>query len=110
MVDMEIVMNSVKKFLRHQDYYNIITLNNTVLFKDKDCIVICRVRYTEDEYEQDPTREECEKIMCSMLKDLNLDETGPVRFDEIQVLNLENGKALIRHHIDACNNQNTHSK
>ena len=103
MVDMELVMKSAKEFLRHQDYYNIITLKNIVVFKDNDCIVVCRVRYTTNEYEQDPTREECEKIMCSVLKDLNLDENGSVRFDEIQVLDLENGKALIRHHINACN-------
>lgn len=103
MADMEIVMKSVKKFLRCKDYYNIITLNDILVCKDKDCIVVCRVKYTTDEYEQAPTREECEKIMCSALKDLNLDENGSVRFDEIQVLDLENGKALIRHHINAFN-------
>lgn len=103
MVDQQTLMKSVKKFLRCKDYYNIITLNDILVCKDKDCIVVCRVKYTTDEYEQAPTREECEKIMCSVLKDLNLDEIGSIRFDEIQVLDLENGKALIRHHINACN-------
>lgn len=103
MVDMEIVMQKVIEYLKVKGYDIITTYNNVAIFKDEDCIVICRVRYTTEEYEQDPTRDECEKIMSSMLKHSNLEKIGPVRFDDIQVLDLENGRALIRHHIDACN-------
>lgn len=103
MVDMEFVMKKVIEYLKCKGYNIIMTFDNVAIFKDKDCIVICRVRYTTNEYEQDPTRDECERIMSSMLKYSNLDEIGPTRFDDIQVLDLENGRALLRHHIDACN-------
>lgn len=103
MVDMEVVMQKVIEYLKVKGYDIITTSNNVAIFKDEDCIVICRVRYTTEEYEQDPTRDECERIMSSMLKHSNLEKIGPVRFDDIQVLDLENGRALIRHHTDACN-------
>lgn len=103
MMNMEFVMEKVIEYLKVKGYDIIMTFDDVAIFKDEGCIVICRVRYTTEEYEQDPTRDECERIMSSMLKYSNLEKFGPTRFDDIQVLDLENGRALIRHHIDACN-------
>lgn len=105
MVDMEKVMSKVVEYLETKDYNVVQTVDDVVVCEYEDCIVICRVRYMTDEYEQDPTREECERVMCSVLMDTNLDKTGPVRFDDIQVLDFGNGHALIRHHTNAANNQ-----
>ena len=103
MINMEFVMTKVIECLKCKGYDIIMTFDNVVILKNEDCIVICRVRYTTDEYEQDPTRDECERIMSSILKYSNIEKIGPIRFDDLQVLDLENGRALIRHHIDACN-------
>lgn len=103
MMNMEFVMEKVIEYLKFKGYDIIMTFDNVAIFKDEDCIVICRIRYTTEEYEQDPTRDECERIMSSILKYSNLEKIGPIRFDDLQVLDLENGRVLIRHHIDACN-------
>ena len=103
MADMEKLMTKAVEILERKDYNIIQIIDDAVICEDEDCIVICRVRYTTGEYLKDPTREECEKIMTSVLMDANFDKTGPIRFDEIQVLDFENGHGLLRHHINVAN-------
>ena len=104
MEDMKNVMAKAVEVLESKDYNIIQIIDDDVICEDEDCIVICHVRYTTGKYLKDPTREECEKIMRSVLMETNLDKIGLIRFDEIQVLDLENGHGLLRHHINAANN------
>ena len=110
MEDMETMEEKARakaiEFLERKDY-NVVQVvdDNIVICEEEDFMVVCRVRYVTDKYEQDPTREECERIMCSAIMDLNIDGIVPVRFDEIQILDLGNGHALLRHHTNAANNQ-----
>ena len=104
--DIGIVVNCIKLNVRKEPdkTSNIIQIiDDAIICEDEDCIVICRVRYTTGEYLKDPTREECEKIMTSVLMEANFDKSGPIRFDEIQVLDFENGHGLLRHHINVAN-------
>ena len=104
MANMETVMAKAVEILEKKNYNIIQIIDDAVICEDGDCIVICRVRYTTGEYLKGPTREECEKIMTSVLMEANFDKSGPIRFDEIQVLDFENGHGLLRHNINAANN------
>ena len=103
MADTETVMAKAIEFLESKDYNIIQIIDDAVICEDEDCIVICHVRYTTGKYLKSPTKEECEEIMSSVLIEANFDKTGPVRFDEIQVLDFENGHGLLRHHINVIN-------
>ena len=103
MADMETVMAKAVEILKRKDYNIIQIIDDAVICENEDCIVICHVRYTTSKYLESPTREECEKIMISVLIEANFDKTGPIRFDEIQVLDFGNGHGLLRHHINAAN-------
>ena len=103
MADMKKLMAKAVEILESKDYNIIQIIDDTVICEDEDCIVICPVRYTTGKYLKLPTREECEKIMSSILMEANFDKNGPIRFDEIQVLDFENGHGLLRHHINVIN-------
>lgn len=103
MANMETIMAKAVEILERKDYNIIQVIDDAVICEDEDCIVICHVRYTTGEYLKSPTREECEKIISSVLMEANFDKNGPIRFDEIQVLDFENGHVLLRHHINVVN-------
>ena len=103
MANMETVMAKAVEILERKDYNIIQIIDDVIICEDEDCIVICHVRYTTGKYLKSPTREECEKIMSFVLMEANFDKSGPIRFDEIQVLDLENGHGLLRHHINVIN-------
>ena len=103
MADMKKIMEKAVEILERKNYNIIQIIDDAVICEDEDCIVICHVRYTTGEYLKSPTKEECENIMISVLMEANFDKSEPIRFDEIQVLDFENGHGLLRHHINAAN-------
>ena len=75
-----------------------------VIYSKEEVIAVCRIKYVVGEYDESPTRKECENMMIQTIIDTNIDipSNTKLRFDEIQVLDLGNGHGILRHHINAA--------
>ena len=78
-----------------------------VIYSEEQEIAVCRIKYVVGEYDDDPTRKECENMMIQTLMDTNFDipANTQLRFDEIQILDLGKGKAILRRHINAAESE-----
>lgn len=105
MVDMNTVRAKAIEFLENKGCEIIQEYGDFVIYSKEEVIAVCRIKYVVGEYDESPTRKECEHMMIKTLMDTNLDipANTQLRFDEIQILDFGNGKGILRHDINvAC--------
>ena len=107
MVSMNTVRSKAIERLENEGCEIIQEYGDFVIYSKEEVIAVCRIKYVVGEYDESPTRKECEHMMIKTLMDANLDipENTALRFDEIQILDLGNGKGILRHHINAANSE-----
>ena len=104
MVNMNTIRAKAIERLENEGCEIIQEYGDFVIYSKDEVIAVCRIKYVVGEYDDSPTRKECENMMIQTLMDTNFDipVNTQLHFDEIQILDLGNGHGILRHHINAA--------
>ena len=108
MADMNTIRAKAIELLENKGCEIIQEYGDFVIYSKEEVIAVCRIKYVVGEYDESPTRKECEHMMIQTIIETNLDIPANIqlRFDEIQILDLGNGNGILRHHINvACSEE-----